>query len=125
MEVVRKDLFAAAISERSTPTREFPLYAPDGVTPVDPSQVASIKLSLRDADTDTIINGRSAVDVMNQNGGTLVSGLFSFTFTEADTAIVGTKSGEQRILTIDVHLAGGGRATLERWFWVRNLRDIS
>jgi hypothetical protein len=125
LEAVRQEAFALAVPERSTPTREFPLYAPDGVTPIATWQVSSIKLSLRDVTTDAIVNGRSAIEVLNQNGGTLTSGLFVFQFAEDDMPILGTKSAEERILTLDVHLTGGGRSTLERRFWVRNLRDIA
>src|SRR5689334_9754720 len=125
MQVVRKDAFAEAIGERSTPVREFPLYGPDGTTLVDPGQITSIKLSLRDVTADVIVNSRNAIEAKDQNGGTVTTGLFSFQFAEADTAIVGTGSAEQRVLTVDVHLNGGGRMTLERWFWIRNFKDIT
>lgn len=115
-----------AITERTTPVYRV------GVTdvndlPVEPAQMSSILLTLRDVGTDTLVNNRNAVEVFNANGGTFTPGEFAFQFVSDDTAIVGspTASKEQRKMTLDFRMTGGGRFTHEVRFWIQALQDVT
>jgi hypothetical protein len=112
------------VPERSTYQYQVGLLAPDKL-PVNPTQIASIALALRDVTSGGIVNSRDHIDVLNVNGGVLSLGLFTFQFVSDDTAILGTGVEERRLLTLDVGLVGGGRATHEVSFYVRNLMDIT
>lgn len=114
---------AEAVPERSTYVYSTVLTTPDGDL-VQPNQVNSILLTLRDVASDTVVNDRAEVEVKNANGGTLTEGLFAFQFDEADTVILGTRASERRVMTLDFRLTGG-RVTRDVEFYVRNLRDIS
>lgn len=121
---IRRFLYSEAVPERSTWRYQVDIESDEGV-PVDPGDVISVLLTLRDIGSDAIINSRDAIEVNNSNGGTVTLGRFVFQFEEADTAILGTASSEQRSLTLDWRLAGGGRITHVVTFYVVNLRDIS
>ena len=121
---VKTFLASQGIPERSTYRYEVDLLTAAGAA-LPAASVSSIKLTLRDVTSDTIVNSRSAVEVINQNGGVLEDGAFSFQFEEADTAIVGSASAERRVLTLDFRMVGGGRVTREVRFYVRNLQDIA
>lgn len=112
------------VPERSTYQYSAVLLTPDKL-PVDPAQVSSILLFLRDVTSGAIVNSRSGIEVKNVNGGALTAGSFVFQFEDEDTAILGAGAQEQRLLTLDVLLFGGGRATHEVSFYVRNLTDIT
>jgi len=125
MHTFRKTfLVQEAIPERSTYQYQVTVTLPNG-TLVDPGQVTSILATLRDVPSSTILNSRNAQEVKGENGGTLTTGLFVLQFAEADTLIVGSGSVEQRLLTLDVRLVGGGRVTREIRFYVANFADIA
>jgi hypothetical protein len=121
---VKEFRFSEYIPERSTWRYQTTIQSDDGV-PVVPGDVLSVALTLRDLTSNTIVNSRSAVDVNNANGGSVIAGVFTFQFTQDDTAILGTGNSERRLMTLDFRLSGGGRATHEVYFYVRNFRDIS
>jgi len=116
--------FSDAVPERSTWRYQTTIASDTGVL-VNPADVLSIKLWLRDVSSDTIVNSRTNIEVNNTNGGTVTVGQFVFQFTEADSVILGTTRFERRLMTLDFHLSGGGRTTHEVRFYVRNLRDIA
>jgi hypothetical protein len=121
---VKQFLVAEAIPERSTYPYQVDLETDEGV-PINPSDVSSIELTLRDLSSDAIVNGRDHLEVKNQNGGVLTAGRFTFTPTEDDTRILGAANIERRLLTLHVHAAAGGGATHQVYFYVRNFRDVS
>jgi hypothetical protein len=112
------------VPERSTYQYRAALAAPDGL-PAEPAQITSVLLSLRDVASGSIVNSRDGIEAKDANGGTVVLGFFLFQFVSEDMPILGGAAEERRILTLDFHLLGGGRATHEVWFYVRNLRDIT
>jgi len=125
-DAFRKEfLVEEAIPERSTYQYRVNLRLPDGAL-VEPGQVTSILATLRDLASNTILNSRDDQEVKGQNGGTLTSGLFVLQFVEADTVIVGSANTvEQRVLTLDFRLVGGGRLTREVWFFIANFADVT
>lgn len=123
MSATRHFLIAEAIPEKSTYVYRATI-TDDEDEPVAINDVTNIFATLRDVTSDTIVNGRSAQEVKNANGGTLTEGLFTLQFEEDDTSIVGSGTSEQRELTLDFRLAGGGRVTRLVTFYVRNFSDI-
>lgn len=124
MAATRAFTLAEAIPERSTFKYRAEMTDQDEVA-LDPDQVTSILATLRDVTSNTILNSRNAQEVLDENGGTLTEGLFELQFEEDDTAIIGIGNVEQRKLTLDFRLAGGGRVTREVTFYVRNFGDVS
>lgn len=131
MAATKDFLFADAVPEKSTYLYDTLIDDPTGL-PLDPGSVSSIRMWLRDLTSDTIVNSRSDVEVLNQNGGVLTTGRFTFQFTSDDTAYVWTGSltlprgtAEKRALTLDFHLIGAGRVTHKVTFYVRGFRDIA
>jgi hypothetical protein len=88
------------------------------------ASVSAITLTLRDVESDTLVNGRDAQDVLKANGGTLhnTSGAFTMLFDPDDTAAVGSERRQKRIATFGVVYTAG-----ELWheleFTVKNLAD--
>jgi hypothetical protein len=60
--------------------------------PVPLASLDSLTLTLYDVGTDTIINSRDAMDILNTHNGTFASetGIGTMSFTPLDTVIVGT-----------------------------------
>lgn len=106
--------------------------ADEAETALVPGAVAAITATLTRRD-GTVINGRSAQNVLNANGGTLDgAGVFRLHLSGNDNAVdAATPAGalELRVLTLHVTYAkvGGGTGDLyaERRFYVRNLALVS
>lgn len=92
--------------------------------PLDPSDVSSIKLTLTNLFDDSIINGRSAQEVKNANGGTLAAqGAFSLILEPADNPVTDPDTAhlfEQHRLCFDVTHTGG-RERHEVYLYVQRM----
>lgn len=86
--------------------------------------VSAITATLVDASTGTAINSRSAQNVLNANGGTLSSGVFTLVLSTSDTVAVGTQEMQPRRLTLKVTYSSGV-LTHEVHFFVRSLENIT
>ena len=112
-----------AINEQSTARYTCTLTDVAGATITDGS-VSAIVATLVNAETGTAINSRSAQSVLNVNGGTLSSGVFTLVLSTADTVAVGTSLLQPRRLTLKVTYTGGV-LTHAVEFFVRALSEIS
>lgn len=110
------------LNERSTRELTIPFLEADG-TPIVDNAVLTLKASLRDLGSDTLL--RTAENVNGANGGTLSSGVLTLVLDPDDTQIVGSGSLERRVLTVDLLTSAGVRITEEIVFQVRAMRDIS
>ena len=117
---------ASAISEGSTARYACVLATVAGVA-IDSGAVSAITATLRDVQTDAVINSRDALSVLNANGGTLsAGGAFALILTPADNiaATGNTRTLQARRLTLEVTYADGV-ITHEVTYYVRALADIS
>lgn len=111
------------IPERSSRTYRATLVDMDSIA-LPPSQVTSIKFSLRDDRTDIVINSRFRVEILNANGGLIeAGGLFSMVLSPQDTVSTGTSKLQKRRMLFEVDYVGG-HENHEVFFWVENLEDI-
>lgn len=111
------------VTERSTPEYESTILDQNkSAVPI----LDSLTLTLWDEATGNAINGRDKQNVLNANGGSFNSGVFTFVMTPLDTAIVdATKGTENRRITYDAIWNGGdGRKTHDVRFKVQNLKKI-
>lgn len=77
-----------AIEERTAASYTVRFRGPDGVV-LDTSAITGIRCTLRDVNTNIVINGREGESVLGEHGGTLApSGLFTLALTADDHAIV-------------------------------------
>jgi hypothetical protein len=82
------------VPEQSSRIYRATLIGPDK-EPIEPGLVTSIKLTLVDAITGTII--RDAQEVKDQNGGSLEpGGEFSMVFSGADVAVIEGSTGPRQ-----------------------------
>lgn len=112
-----------AIPEQSSYGYSVHLRQADGSS-VDVSQIDEIYVTLRDLRSMGIVNGRNQLPSKNNNGGELTAGLFAVNFNPEDMPAIGPERFQPRLLTLDIHLSGGGRSTRDVLFWVRALEDI-
>lgn len=113
-----------AINEQSTAQYACTLTDETGAA-IDSGAVTGIVATLKDAADDTVINARSAQDVLGVNGGTLgASGAFALVLSTLDTIARGTAPLQLRRLTFKVTYTTGV-LTHEVCFYVRSLADIS
>lgn len=75
--------------------------------------IATLTLTLYDADLDSIINSRNAQSILNTNGGTLhaTTGAFTLTLSAADNVIVTTREAgrtETHYGLVEATWTGGG-----------------
>ena len=117
---------ANAITEGSTALYSCTLTDTAG-TAISSGAVSAIDATLRDVQTDAIINSRDAQSVLNVNGGTLASGgAFSLVLSALDNiqAASNTRTLQARRLTLEVTYTDGA-LTHEVTYYVRALADIS
>lgn len=114
------------INEGSTARYACVLTTVAGVA-IDSGAISAITATLRDVQTDAIVNSRDAQSVLNANGGALsTGGAFALILTPADTiqATGNTRTLQARRLTLEVTY-DSGVITHEVTFYVRALADIS
>lgn len=115
-----------AITEGSTALYSCTLTDTAG-TAISSGAVSAITATLRDVQTDAVINSRDAQSVLNANGGTLASGgAFSLVLSATDNiqAAGNTRALQARRLTLEVTYDDGA-ITHEVTYYVRALADIS
>jgi hypothetical protein len=114
-----------AVVERTSSIYDFTLLD-ENQDPVPLSVLSSLTLTLYDRQTNTIINSRDAVSVLNVNGGTYAntSGAGTFKFAPADHVIVGTGSVETHIALFDAIWDGPGQTHWEVVIQVSNLNRL-
>ncbi len=114
---------SAPIPERSSRTYTATLSDMDAVA-LEPSQVTSIKFSLRADASDAVINNRYRVEVLNANGGTMTTGgAFKMVFSPEDMVTVGSSKLQKRRAVFEVDYVSG-HENHEVFFYVENLEDI-
>jgi hypothetical protein len=94
-------------------------------TAIPAASIVSITATLRDVTSDTIINGRSAQNVLNANGGVLnpTTGVFTLSLTPDDAPILaGGLRRQKRLLTLHVTYTDG-ELYHEVIYYVDALRD--
>lgn len=116
------------VQERTNGAYEATLLDEDGVA-ISLASIDSITLTLIDEDSGDVVNGRSAQNVLNANGGTMhaTSGLFRWEWSPADTAIVGSAppgDPERHLATFTV-TAGGTQDHREVVLVITNLRSVT
>lgn len=87
--------------------------------------VTAITATLRSLDAGTLVNGRDDQDVHNDNGGSLSSGTFRLDLIAADLAAVGSRTLQQRELTLLVTHSGGKQLPLVVRFELRCYTDVA
>jgi hypothetical protein len=98
----------------------------DGAALTSSAQVQSIKLTLWDELSNAIINGRNAIDVKNDNGGTLdEAGNFSFDLTPNDTRAFGVANLQPRRLWLDVQFDATRRENHLVYFKIIRLEGVT
>lgn len=114
---------SAPVPERSTRQYSATLVDLDAVA-LEPGQVTSIRFSLRNDQTDVVINDRNRVEVLNANGGTFTAGgAFKQVFSTLDTVAIGTSKLQKRRALFEVTYTSGIE-NHEVFFWVENLEDL-
>ena len=94
--------------EGSSGKLTFTITDEDGVV-IPAASIVSAVLTLKDKQTGTIINSRTAQNILNANGVTISSaGVLVWEISYLDTAMVGTDRSEEhlavfKIVTADVH----------------------
>jgi len=112
-----------AVPERSSRKYRTQLVDLDGA-PVQAGVVSSILMSLLDARTNTVVNGRDRVQVRNANGGTLSSlGVFSMVFTSDDMQTTDGTNLQPRKMILEVVYTDGVE-NHEVFFWVKNMPHL-
>jgi len=89
------------------------------------AQVSQVLMTLRDVKSDDIVNSRDAVDVLGSELTIPTAGDLRLQFAAEDMPAIGTAEYQQRRLTLDFRLVGGGRFTHAVLFYVQNLTDIT
>ena len=113
-----------AVPELSTPTFTATLKDDAGEL-VDAADVTAIYMTLRETAGGTIVNSRDNVNVLASGIATVEEGAFAVQFASADMAAVGSAQYQERRLSLDLRLTGGGRVTHEVTFYVYNLADVT
>lgn len=113
-----------AIAESSSARYQTTLLDQDG-NAIDPSAVSTMTVTLLD-DANAVVNGRSAQNCKNANGGTLsAGGVFTLDIDPEDTAVGASVSADVQVrhMTFEVVFSGG---TLHHQvdFYVRNLVGV-
>ena len=124
-------------SQRSVNERTTLIYAAileddsDPAVPIALASIDSAQLTLKDVDGDTVINSRSAQDILNTNNCTIhaTTGAIEMEFLPADNVIVDTTRGrdayEEHEATFDIVYSTTKRLTHTLVIFVKQLRAIT
>lgn len=105
------------IGERTTSVYSADVQDEDGVA-IPGASLSTLTLTLYDQASRQIINGRSAVSVLNANGGTVdSSGNFEMVFDPEDNAFVGTGDQETHVALFRYTYDSGAKAGQQRVFF--------
>lgn len=117
---------SAAVPENSSYQYRATLTDADEVV-IGAAAISQILLTLTNVADEATVNSRAAVNVYSGGTGecTVTAGALVMQFDPEDMPSIGTEQYQQRRLTLDVRLVGGGRFTHEVLFYVQNLTDIS
>jgi hypothetical protein len=99
----------------------------DGVTPIPSGTLTTLTFTLyADDGANTIINARSAVDILNANGGTVTSGgVLTLTLAPADNQILNAALPFERHIVLLAWTWGSGKAgNAELVLSIRNLQLV-
>lgn len=114
--------------ERTTAKYTATLKDSDDVV-VPLTAIVSMVLTLKDVDSDTVINSRNAQNVLNTNNVTFhaTSGLLTWDILPADNIIVAAGTGEYELhrAVFDVVYSASKRLVQEVYLLVKNVTGVS
>ena len=125
MTLTGRTALADVLNEQTTHVLSATMLDENG-TPIPASSAASCTLTLYETASETIINSRSATNILNTNGGSWdVNGLWKYTLTAADNAIINTAVAEETHTALITYTYSSNPVMTGRHLIVFRVRNLS